>query len=135
MRPLARDVMTAYVARTQGESPIWMPLPVQYADYAIWQRTVLGAESDPGSLIAQQISYWAETLAELPEELPLPADRHRPAVSSYHGAVHPFSVSESLHKDLLALSRASGASLFMVAHAALAVVLFLVRLISGRRVL
>src|SRR6185312_8883168 len=73
--PLARDMMTAYVARAQGEAPGWAPLPLQYADFAIWQREVLGDESDPESISAKQLSFWREALADLPEQLDLPTDR------------------------------------------------------------
>ncbi|MFG1798541.1 amino acid adenylation domain-containing protein, partial [Nocardia sp. NPDC049149] len=65
MAPLARDVMLAYTARAAGEAPAWAPLPVQYADYAVWQRAVLGGEDDAESLISQQIGYWSAQLVDL----------------------------------------------------------------------
>ncbi|MBD0323115.1 MAG: amino acid adenylation domain-containing protein, partial [Aldersonia sp.] len=123
MGPLARDVMVAYEARSRGVEPGWAPLTVQYADYALWQRAVLGAEDDPGSLISQQIDYWTTTLAELPDEIGLPADRPRPAVASGRGASVEFAVDTELHSGLTTLARTHEATLFMVVHAALAVVL------------
>ncbi len=96
------------------------PLPVQYADYAIWQREVLGDEADPGSVIARQLAHWRDALAGLPEELTLPADRPRPARATYRGAQHPFTLSPGLHAALTALGRDHRASLFMVLQAALA---------------
>ncbi|MFJ9743531.1 condensation domain-containing protein, partial [Streptomyces sp. NPDC101166] len=93
MGPLARDVMVAYAARTSWEAPAWAELPVQYADYALWQREVLGSEDDPDALISKQIRYWTEALADLPDELVLPSDRQRPAVASYQGGTYPFAIS------------------------------------------
>ncbi|MGW4246257.1 amino acid adenylation domain-containing protein, partial [Nocardia sp. NPDC004722] len=123
MGPLARDVMVAYAARTSWEAPAWAELPVQYADYALWQREVLGSEEDPESLIAKQIRYWTDALADLPDELVLPADRARPAVASYQGGTYPFAISAETQQALVDLGRRHNASLFMVMHSALAVLL------------
>ncbi|WP_157115916.1 non-ribosomal peptide synthetase, partial [Nocardia puris] len=123
MGPLARDVIVAYAARTTWEAPIWSELPVQYADYALWQREVLGSEDDPRSLISSQIRYWTKELADLPDELVLPWDRPRPPVASYRGGTYAFVISGETQRALIELGRRYNASLFMVMHSALAVLL------------
>ena len=121
--PLVRDVSVAYVARAGGQVPQWAPLAVQYADFALWQREVLGSEGDPSSLMSEQLGYWTSVLAGLPERIDLPADRQRPLVASNHGASYQFSVDERLHRALEQLALDRSVSLFMVVHAALAVLL------------
>nr|WP_083911130.1 non-ribosomal peptide synthetase [Nocardia takedensis] len=123
MGPLARDVMRAYASRLTGQAPDWSPLPVQYADYALWQRAVLGAEDDPSSVAARQIGYWKSALDGLPEQLDLPSDRPRPAVRSFRGATVRVEISPSRHARLREVALAHNASLFMVCNAALAVLL------------
>ena len=123
LAPLARDLARAYAARRDGQAPDLPALPVQYADYTLWQHQVLGEESDPQSAIARQLAFWTETLKELPDQLDLPSDRPRPAVSSYRGDSVPLALSAELHGGLLALARESRASLFMVLQAALAALL------------
>ncbi|MDV8129217.1 MULTISPECIES: non-ribosomal peptide synthetase, partial [unclassified Rhodococcus (in: high G+C Gram-positive bacteria)] len=123
MRPLTRDVMVAYAARVSNGVPNWTPLEVQYADYALWQREVLGDEDDPDSLISAQLDHWRSVLRDSPELLALPADRPRPVVASNRGATYRFSVSEELRSSLDSLARERNASLFMVMHSALAVLL------------
>ncbi|MFI5778970.1 amino acid adenylation domain-containing protein [Nocardia sp. NPDC051570] len=123
MGPLTRDVMTAYAARAEGHPPAWLPLPLQYADFALWQREILGAATDSDSLLSAQVRFWRETLAGLPPLLELPADRPRPPVAGQHGAAQGFEVDAELHRALEALARERGVSLFMLIHAALAVVL------------
>nr|WP_280780829.1 non-ribosomal peptide synthetase [Rhodococcus opacus] len=120
---LARDLVHAYSTRTAGDAPSWTPLPVQYADYTLWQRGLLGSEDDPTSLISQELEYWADALAGLPDVLALPLDRPRPAVRSGVGASVDFAVPVATVVRLAALAREQGATPFMVVHAALAVLL------------
>jgi hypothetical protein len=123
LAPLARDLAAAYRARCRGQAPELPPLPVQYADYTLWQYEVLGREDDPDSAIARQLAFWTETLKGIPDQLDLPTDRPRPAVSSYRGDTIAVSIGPALHDRLAALARESQASLFMVLQAGLAALL------------
>ncbi|MFF4094242.1 amino acid adenylation domain-containing protein [Streptomyces sp. NPDC001834] len=123
LEPLFRDLSTAYTARLEGREPEWEPLPVQYTDYAVWQREVLGEQSDPRSLVGRQLRYWREALAGIPDGLALPYDRPRPAVSSHRGALVPVVLDAELHRALTGLARRTGTSLFMVFQAAFAALL------------
>ena len=123
MGVLARDLGTAYAARSTGQPPGWAALPVQYADYAIWQRDMLGSDEDPGSPAAVQLAYWREALAGIPDELPLPTDRPRPATGSHRGSLAEIRIDSDVHAGLVDVARDSRATLFMVVQAALAVLL------------
>ncbi|MFE6101522.1 condensation domain-containing protein [Streptomyces laurentii] len=123
VRPLFRDLSRAYAARSGGREPGFTPMPVQYADYAAWQRELLGAEADPSGLGNSQIRYWRTTLAGAPSELVLPFARPRPALPSYRGDRVAVTVDAELHAALTALAQSTGTSLFMVVHAGLVVLL------------
>ncbi|MGX7824530.1 amino acid adenylation domain-containing protein [Actinokineospora sp. 24-640] len=123
LAPLAKDLSEAYQARLGGDAPEWNELPVQYADYALWQRDVLGKEDDPESPLARQLEFWTRQLAGLPEELELPAQRARPSEASYVGGTVGFTVPAALHARLDVVAREHGASMFMLVQAAVAVLL------------
>lgn len=123
MTPLARDLGRAYGARLARHAPDWSPLPVQYADYALWQRELFGDERDPDSLISRQFGYWKEVLAGLPGQLALPGARPRPNAASYRGDCLSFSIDASLHRRLSELGQVHGATLSMVLQASLAALL------------
>ncbi|MFF3457797.1 amino acid adenylation domain-containing protein [Streptomyces sp. NPDC002730] len=122
-RPFLSDLAAAYAARRSGTAPHWEPLPVQYADYALWQQRLLGDPADPQSLSAQQLQYWHTTLDGAPEELELPTDRPRPARPAFTGAELDIEFDAPAYQGLKRLAKESGASMFMVVHAAVATLL------------
>jgi non-ribosomal peptide synthetase component F len=130
MGPLARDMMVAYEARVRGTAPSWTPLTVQYADFAIWQREVLGSAGEVGSQAARQLDFWRRTLDGVSSTPGLPSDRQRPAQMSARAGVSEFSVNAETAARLNEIAREHNATLFMVVHAALAV---LIARLSGSR--
>ncbi len=118
MGVLMRELSVLYGAYRRGEPSPLAELPVQYADYALWQREWL-----QGGVLEQQLAYWKQALAELPV-LELPTDRPRPMVASYRGARLSFELGEELTRGLKALSRREGATLFMTLLAAFQVLLY-----------
>ncbi|MFJ7205933.1 amino acid adenylation domain-containing protein [Streptomyces sp. NPDC098789] len=121
--PLARDLSVAYTARRDGRAPRFSPLPVQYADYTLWQRELLGSEEDPDSLISRQLDFWDTTMAGAPAELELPSSLPRGSEVSHRGGSFEFTVDAALHARLADLARTHQASLFMVVQAGLATLL------------
>ena len=91
MNVLVREITAAYQAYSSGHTPDLPPLPLQYADFAVWQRTWL-----QGDVLAQQLEYWKQQLGNSPTVLELPANRPRPAVQTYNGADFTFAFSPSL---------------------------------------
>ncbi|HEY0605582.1 MAG TPA: condensation domain-containing protein, partial [Herpetosiphonaceae bacterium] len=106
---------TSFAAGKNGTSGA--ALPIQYADYAIWQRQRLS-----GAVLEAQLAYWKQQLADL-STLQLPTDHPRPAAFSFQGAVHPFALPKALSAELAALSRHEGVTLFMTLLAAFQVLL------------
>ncbi|MFI7504208.1 amino acid adenylation domain-containing protein [Streptomyces sp. NPDC049687] len=123
MGPLLGDLGAAYQARSAGAVPAWSELPVQYADFAVWQRELLGAEGDADSLMAVQSAFWRRALEGLPQRVELPVDRQYPEVAGTEGGSVRFKADAGVHRGLVELARARGASVSMVLQAALLVVL------------
>ncbi|MCQ9130143.1 condensation domain-containing protein, partial [Streptomyces hilarionis] len=123
LAPLADDLSAAYAARVGGGAPDWAALPVQYADYTVWQARVLGDEGDPASTAARQVAYWRAALAGAPELIELPLDRPRPAIATYRGGAVDLTLDADLHGRVLAVARECGVTPFMVVQTAVAVLL------------
>ncbi|MGW4633609.1 amino acid adenylation domain-containing protein [Nocardia sp. NPDC004415] len=121
--PLLRDLECALSARLNDSEPGWSPLLIRYADYALWQRELLGDDSDPRSLLNTQLAYWRAALDGIPDRLDLPLDRPRSRRRSPEAGSARFAVSSELRRAIDELGRHVGASTFMVVHAALAVLL------------
>ncbi len=116
---LVQEVIALYQACRQGLVAPLPELAIQYADFAHWQRQWLA-----GEVLAQQMTYWQQQLADAPPLLDLPTDHPRPAWSSYHGAHHTFRLEDDLSRDLQTLSRETGATLFMTLLTAFKVLLY-----------
>src|SRR4028118_2422464 len=120
MGVLVRELCTLYAAFASGEtqSPL-APLPIQYADYALWQREHL-----QGEVLNAQLAHWRTHLQGAPALLELPTDRPRPAVQSYRGARHSLRLDAGLTARLRERSREQGAPLFMALFAPSAALLW-----------
>ncbi|TDC30238.1 amino acid adenylation domain-containing protein, partial [Micromonospora sp. 15K316] len=123
LTPFTRDLGEAYAARRNGEAPGWVPLPVSYADYTLWQRELLDSAGEENSLLSQQLDFWRQHLTGLPEELVLPTDRPRPARPSGRGGAVPVRLGPEVHRGLLDLAARENATVYMVLQAAVAALL------------
>ncbi|MET9675448.1 amino acid adenylation domain-containing protein [Streptomyces sp. NPDC006482] len=123
LTPLMTDLARAYTARAEGRAPEWEPLPVQYADYTLWQHDVLGDADDPDSVLAQGLAHWRVALAGQPAVTALPLDRPRPAVRDHAGAMLETALDADVHARLVHLAEEHDASLLMVLQAALGLAL------------
>ena len=107
------EVATLYAAYVRGEESPLEELPIQYADFAHWQRGWL-----QGEVLAAQLAYWRAELADAPTVIDLPIDKPRPPIQTYRGANQPLQLSAALSAQLRDLSRRHGATLFMTLLAA-----------------
>ena len=110
---LVKELSALYGSYVRGEAAGLEPLPVQYADYARWQRDWLQGEA-----LEAALTYWKRQLDGAPFVLELPTDHPRPAVRSNRGAAHPFRLPKEVADGLRRLSRDEGATLFMTLFAA-----------------
>jgi acyl carrier protein len=110
---LVREVAALYEAFSQGRPSPLPELPIQYADYAVWQRNWL-----QGEVLEKQLAYWRERLGGKLQALELPTDRPRPARPRGEGAYHLFVLPDQLSESLKALCRRTGTTMFMVLLAA-----------------
>ncbi len=117
MGVMVRELGALYTAFVAGRPSPLEDLPVQYADFALWQRRWLS-----GAVLQGELGYWRAALSGLPS-LDLPTDRPRPAVFTARGAVRPFALPDELSAALSRQSRAAGATLFMTLLAAFATLL------------
>ncbi|MEK6283066.1 MAG: amino acid adenylation domain-containing protein [Acidobacteriota bacterium] len=115
---LVREVVALYEAYSNGKPSPLPALPIQYADYAVWQRERL-----QGERLEQKLSYWREQLADI-TVLELPNDHPRPPVQSFRGGINSLSLSEDLSNALVELGRREGATLFMTLLATINILLY-----------
>ncbi|HEX2204508.1 MAG TPA: condensation domain-containing protein, partial [Longimicrobium sp.] len=115
---LFRELLALYDAFAEGRPSPLPPLPVRYADYAVWQRGWLS-----GAVLERELEFWRHELAGVPAALELPTDRPRPAVQSFRGATHTFRIPQDVADSLAALARREGATPYMVLLAAFGAVL------------
>ena len=115
---LAQELSALYSAQRRGDADPLPPLPIQYADYAAWQRQRL-----QGERLEREAAYWRETLRGAPALLELPTDRKRPAEQDYRGALLDIEIDAALTAELKAFGLRTGTTLFMTLLAAWSVVL------------
>ena len=115
---LVRELATLYAGYTQGQPSSLPELPIQYADFAAWQRHYL-----QGEVLERQLTWWQAQLADAPDLLQLPSDRPRPAQQSFRGAAVAVQIEAGLTQQLRQLSRTQGCTLYMTLLAAFQVLL------------
>ncbi|NVJ22885.1 amino acid adenylation domain-containing protein, partial [Myxococcus sp. AM011] len=106
---MVRELGAFYRQFSGGESARLAPLPIQYADFSVWQRQRLS-----GDTLRQELDWWKQQLSGAPAALELPTDRPRPAAQTEHGAVLPISLSASVSNAVRELAQREGATPFMI---------------------
>jgi amino acid adenylation domain-containing protein len=114
-----KELREAYNAYRKGDSPVDLPLMIQYADFAIWQRNWL-----QGEVLEKQLEYWQKELDGIPEMIALPTDYARPQELSYSGGVHVYHISKELLAKIKGISESQGTTLFMTLLGAFQVLLY-----------
>jgi amino acid adenylation domain-containing protein len=109
MNVLTKEVGEAYAALVAGREPALPPLPIQYADYAAWQR-----EAMRGDFLEHLLGYWRERLGGEPPVLDLPLDFTRPTVQTFNGARAPMEIGAGLTREMQGLGRRTGTTLYMI---------------------
>ena len=104
-----RELCHAYLTFSQGQKPTLEPLPIQYSDFATWQRNWL-----QGEVLETQINYWKKQLKDAPPRLELPTDYPRPPIQSYKGSHYSHTLTPELTEQLKTLSQQEGVSLYML---------------------
>ncbi len=117
---LTRELSSIMEALREGRSPELAPLPIQYADYAVWQRQWL----EESGILTQHLAYWQEKLAGAPGSLDLATDHPRPSIQSLTGAEHTFTLDAELAAQIKSLAKHKGGTLYMVLLAAFKVLLY-----------
>ncbi|WP_084351054.1 non-ribosomal peptide synthetase [Millisia brevis] len=119
---LLRDWSVAYEQRLAGVTavPFGPSALVQYVDYTLWQREMLGSEDDPRSIIGRQIAFWRDRLGGIRAESTIPTDRPRREMPSGRGAVVEVRMPADVAAAARAVAAANGVSMFMFVHAAVA---------------
>lgn len=119
MNILVEELTALYTALIQGQPSPLTPLPIQYVDFALWQRQWL-----QGTVLQSQLAYWKKQLAGAATILSLPTDRPRPAMQTVRGAHQSFTLSVELTEALKTLSKKASVTLFMTLLAAFDILLY-----------
>ena len=123
LEPLIRDLIIAYTRRRAGTEPDWAPLPIDYADFALWQRELLGDSDTPTEWTSRALGFWSAELDGLPDLLPIPTDRPRPPVAGGAGDQVDLGIDAALAGRIRQFARNHSVTPFTVLHTALSIVL------------